>query len=89
MIHNIRAKKNVMKYLYDLKHMLRLKREIQKKIRFLYSFTFLFKLRKKPSKIWSIGFNFRKVMIMLRKKSQCRNYFLNYFLFLKINKICK
>lgn len=46
MIHNISVKKNVMKYLYDLKHMLRLKREIQKKIRFLYSFTFLFKLRK-------------------------------------------
>lgn len=39
-----------MKYLYDLKHMLRLKRKIQKKIRFLYSFTFLFKLRKKTLK---------------------------------------
>lgn len=50
MIHNISAKKNVMKYLYDLKHMLRLKRGIQKKIRFLYSFTFLFKLRKKTLK---------------------------------------
>lgn len=49
--------------------MLRLKREIQKKIRFLYSFTFLFKLKQKTSKIWSIGFNFRKVMIMLRKKA--------------------